>query len=395
MSSTRKMRALIVDNNPAFLSIFDKLLTVKGFDVTSEITFKAGLKHLKNKSYAVIFIDIPLDRYTEKQILAFLIKNNVFKKSNVLLFSSMDLNDLELDEWKKEGLYSYLKKPVERNTIVKILNDIRAKIKHPSQVLLNTSDEPADEEDTQTSDEPADEEATPEQLEKLDQLQKQILELESRREEDTQTSDEPADEEDTQTSDEPADEEDTQTSDEPADEEDTQTSDEPADEEDTQTSDEPADEEDTQTSDEPADEEDTQTSDEPADEEDTQTSDEPADEEDTQTSDEPADEEDTQTSDEPADEEATPEQLEKLDQLQKQILELESRREEDTQTSDEPADEEATPEQLEKLDQLQKQILELEHVLYSLNQKDSSLKQSISVESEPVTNDLPFKKYNK
>ncbi len=158
-----------------------------------------------------------------------------------------------------------------------------------------------------TSDAPADEEATPEQLEKLDQLQKQILELESRREEDTQTSDAPADEED------------------------------------------------------------------------------------------------TQTSDAPADEEATPEQLEKLDQLQKQILELESRREEDTQTSDAPADEEdtqtsdapadeeATPEQLEKLDQLQKQILELEHVLYSLNQKDSSLKQSISVESESVTNDLPFK----
>ncbi len=96
------MRALIVDNNPTFLSIFDKLLTVKGFDVTSEITFKAGLKHLKNKSYAVIFIDIPLDGYTEKQILSFLTKNNVFKKSNVLLFSSMDLNDLMMNGKKRD-----------------------------------------------------------------------------------------------------------------------------------------------------------------------------------------------------------------------------------------------------------------------------------------------------
>ena len=55
---------------------------------------------------------------------------------------------------------------------------------------------------------------------------------------------------------------------------------------------------------------------------------------------------------EPEEEEATPEQLARLEQLEKQIQELESK--------PEPEEEEATPEQFEQLDELQKQIDELE-----------------------------------
>jgi hypothetical protein len=143
------------------------MLEIKVFDVTSEIAFKVGLKHLEKKSYDVVFVDTPLDNYTEKQILTSLTKRQIFKKSNVFLFSSVDFNDVELDEWKKEGLYSYLKKPVNRSTIIKALDDVRAKINDISQVSLETVQEPDDEE------------ATPEQLEKLSQLQIQIQELES------------------------------------------------------------------------------------------------------------------------------------------------------------------------------------------------------------------------
>ncbi|MBA4458944.1 MAG: hypothetical protein H2A90_04225, partial [Nitrosopumilaceae archaeon] len=55
---------------------------------------------------------------------------------------------------------------------------------------------------------------------------------------------------------------------------------------------------------------------------------------------------------EPEEEEATPEQLARLEQLEKQIQELESK--------PEPEEEEATPEQLARLEQLEKQIQELE-----------------------------------
>ncbi len=157
------MKVLIIDNNTAFLNVFAKLLEIKGFDVTAETTLKVGLKHLENKSYPIIFVDAPLDNYTENQILMSLSKSHVFKNSNVFLFSSVEFNDVELSLWRKEGLYSYLKKPVERSTIMKALSEVRAKINNTSQVQSDSQDE----------------EATPEQLEKLSQLKKQIQELES------------------------------------------------------------------------------------------------------------------------------------------------------------------------------------------------------------------------
>jgi CheY-like chemotaxis protein len=157
------MRILIIDGNPAILNMFKKLLEIKGFFVTAETTFDSGLQHLENKIYNVVFIDVPLNHYTEKQILTSLKKNNIFQKTNVFLFSSIDFNDIELDEWKKEGLYSYLKKPVKRSTIIKILDDVRTKIgSNNSQILPEPIIKLEDEEDTT------------EHLEKLNQLQKQI-----------------------------------------------------------------------------------------------------------------------------------------------------------------------------------------------------------------------------
>jgi len=163
LSNMQKMKVLVIDNNPAFLGVFAKLLEIKGFDVTAETTLKAGLKHFESKSHPIVFVDVPLDNYDKNQILTSLVKNHVLKNSNVFLFSSVEFNESELNEWQKEGLFSYLKKPVKRSTIIQALNDVRVKIHNTSQDLSESQDE----------------EATPEQLEKLNQLQKQIQELES------------------------------------------------------------------------------------------------------------------------------------------------------------------------------------------------------------------------
>ena len=166
MSNTENIKILIIDGNPTLLNMFAKLLELKGFFVTPEITFKAGLRHLENESYDVLFVDFPLDDYTEKQILTLLKENHVFQKTNIFLFSSIDFDSVTLDEWKKEGLHSYLKKPVKRSTIINALDDIRTKTFSTSQTLSESI--------------MGDEQATPEQIEKLNQLEKQIQELESK-----------------------------------------------------------------------------------------------------------------------------------------------------------------------------------------------------------------------
>ncbi|MDH3313542.1 MAG: response regulator [Nitrosopumilus sp.] len=135
MSNTQIMRILIIDDNPALVSVFAKILRVKGFFVTTETTFKEGVEHLKNESYNAVFVDAPLDDFDGKQILTLLQENHVFEKTNVFLFSSVDFNNIELDEWKKEGLYSHLKKPVKRSTVIKALEDLPTKINFTSAMI--------------------------------------------------------------------------------------------------------------------------------------------------------------------------------------------------------------------------------------------------------------------
>ena len=167
------VRILIIDDNKDFANVFAKLLKIKGFSVTVENTFKTGLRHLKHELCDIVFVDVPLDGYDEKQILNSLKENKMFKKLKVFLFSSVDLDKTELDEWQKCGLHMYLKKPIKRNVIIKALEDVRAKLNSSTPQTLDDSIVDSNE-------------ATPEQLSRLNDLQKQIERLESRPESTTE-----------------------------------------------------------------------------------------------------------------------------------------------------------------------------------------------------------------
>ncbi|MDH3191869.1 MAG: response regulator [Nitrosopumilus sp.] len=124
---SQKMNILLIDDNPHLVSVFANLLRIKGFSVTTETTFKEGLKHLNNETYDTVFVDAPLDDYDENHILTLFQKNQVFQKTFVFLFSAIDFDKIELNKWKKHGLYSFLKKPVKHNVIIKALDDLRMK----------------------------------------------------------------------------------------------------------------------------------------------------------------------------------------------------------------------------------------------------------------------------
>ena len=169
---SQNTKILIIDDNIGFANVFAKFLKLKGFYVAVENSFKTGLQTLKNQKHDVLFLDVPLEDYDEKQLFQSLQTNDIFKKTYVVLFSSVDFDSIVLDQWKKSGLYYYIKKPASRTVITDALNLIRKKI---SSSDINSSSVTYEE----TISESLSEEATAEQLSKLEQLEKQIQELES------------------------------------------------------------------------------------------------------------------------------------------------------------------------------------------------------------------------
>ena len=235
---SQHMKILVIDDNPSFGRIFVKRLKLKGFLVDYATTLRDGLRRFETEQFHVVFVDTPFDMISEKQVLETLQKNNIFNKSSVFLFSSIDINQTDLNEWKTYGLFSYLKKPVKFNEIIKELENVKTDSSYsisknlPSDDTLSYSDlsipnsdekltqlpnqireleqhvedstipdipsETAPTTDTQDSadvatqqdsptydDQDDNDEATSEQLEKLTQLQNQIRELEQHVEDST------------------------------------------------------------------------------------------------------------------------------------------------------------------------------------------------------------------
>ena len=149
------MKILIIDDNPDLVRIFENILRIKGFSVDSESSLKSGLRTLQKKSYEVAFVDSPLDDYNEQEILNTLQEIQIFQKTSVILFSSADFNSNDLINWKNNGLYSFLKKPVKRDIIIKILDNIKTR-------TLSKNEPP-----------------TSQQSSRLEQLEKQISELQN------------------------------------------------------------------------------------------------------------------------------------------------------------------------------------------------------------------------
>ena len=134
LSTLQNTKILIIDDNHALAMVFANMLRTKGFSVTTETTLKEGLQHLENESYHAVFVDVPIEEYNEKQILSTLQENQVFQKTNVFLFSSVDV--VELDKWKKHGLHSYLKKPVKPSVILKALEDVPTKMPYTDSQIV-------------------------------------------------------------------------------------------------------------------------------------------------------------------------------------------------------------------------------------------------------------------
>jgi CheY-like chemotaxis protein len=121
------LRILIIDDNPSLVTIFSKMLQIKGYSVSTTATLQNGLYVLR-EPYDIVFVDSPIDNYNEDEIFHILKDNHILHKTKVFLFSPLEIDQMKLEVWKKDGLYLYIKKPAKRDLIIKELSSIRSKL---------------------------------------------------------------------------------------------------------------------------------------------------------------------------------------------------------------------------------------------------------------------------
>lgn len=118
------MNVLSIDDNPQITLLLSKILINKGYTVTSSNSVEEGLELLRKGSFDVIIIDAPMPGYEKLNIVTELEKEKILQSQKVILFTGLDISDSAVAELKRKGLYSYLKKPLEVEKLIKELSSV-------------------------------------------------------------------------------------------------------------------------------------------------------------------------------------------------------------------------------------------------------------------------------
>ncbi|MGI9565479.1 MAG: response regulator [Nitrosopumilus sp.] len=161
---------LVVDNNILLINLLKKSLVQDDIKIAAVTNIEDAIQLLKEKIFDAVLCDGPIDNYSKETILEIFEQNNFLQDQRIVLFSGLIQPDF-IEKWKGRGLYNYIKKPTSRKKILEFLQatkkDVNSKKTFNSQTIQEQVKEDGEEE------------ATPEQLAKVEELTKEIEELES------------------------------------------------------------------------------------------------------------------------------------------------------------------------------------------------------------------------
>ena len=118
------MRILIVDDNKQITLLLSKILTTNGHIVETSNLFDEGMAMLQKENFDVTLMDAPMPGYGKLGTIYELEKKGLLQSQKVILFSGLEIPNPTLMELRTKGLYSYLIKPFEVETLLQELSTI-------------------------------------------------------------------------------------------------------------------------------------------------------------------------------------------------------------------------------------------------------------------------------
>jgi len=115
------MKILIVDDNKSITTMLSKFLKMEGITCTVANSGRNGLELILKKEWDNILLDLTMPGFSGFDVLEVLKKDNVEKLKCITLFTATEIKDEEIVNWKSQGIKSVVRKPVDLDTLLKIL----------------------------------------------------------------------------------------------------------------------------------------------------------------------------------------------------------------------------------------------------------------------------------
>jgi len=120
------MKILAIDDNKSITSMLEQMLDLEDHKVVVANDGRNGLTLIENDNFGAIILDLSMPEFSGLDVIDSLEKSGKINQVKIIVMTASIISDDELDGLKKRGVYACLKKPVEPDVLISLLQNISA-----------------------------------------------------------------------------------------------------------------------------------------------------------------------------------------------------------------------------------------------------------------------------
>ncbi|MDH5664985.1 MAG: response regulator [Nitrosopumilus sp.] len=119
------MKILGIDDNADITDLLDTVLNGSSHQYSFVDNGKDGINLIRQNKYDLVLLDLAMPEFSGLDVLDELKKENLTKKQKIVIFTASSIVNSEIESMVKEkGAYSYLRKPIDVDQLLKYLDEI-------------------------------------------------------------------------------------------------------------------------------------------------------------------------------------------------------------------------------------------------------------------------------
>lgn len=118
------MKVLIIDDNISITTMLKQMLELEDHDVVVANNGRNGLTLIENGNFDTTILDLAMPEFSGLDVIDSLEKSGKINEAKIIVMTASLISDNELNELTKRGVLACLKKPVEPDILLSLLQNI-------------------------------------------------------------------------------------------------------------------------------------------------------------------------------------------------------------------------------------------------------------------------------
>jgi two-component system, OmpR family, response regulator len=119
------MDVLLIDDNKEITEMISFFLDSQDISCNVANNGREGLGKIKNEKYDVILLDLTMPEFNGYDIFNDLLKENLLRKNNIVLFTASYISEENTLKMMEEGAKGIIKKPISINQIIETIEKFK------------------------------------------------------------------------------------------------------------------------------------------------------------------------------------------------------------------------------------------------------------------------------